>query len=56
MDPATIALGLRAVLALAPALIAEYEQAKRAGNYTPEERADLDAQIEGYKTKKNWQE
>lgn len=56
MNPATIALLLKAFLAGIPALIQEYNIAKEKGNYTQEERDALDALIAGYGTKPNWQE
>lgn len=56
MDPATIALLLKAMLTAIPDLIASYNLAKGKDNYTPEQRAELDGLIEGFKTKPNWQE
>lgn len=56
MTPELIALLLKAALTGIPALIQEYNIAKEKDNYTPEQRAELDALIESYRTKPEWQE
>lgn len=49
MDPATIALLLKAMLTAIPSLIEQYNIAKGKDNFTAEERAELDAMIQDFK-------
>lgn len=50
MDPATIALLLKALLTAIPSLIEQYNVAKEKNNFTPEQRAELDQMISDFKT------
>lgn len=56
MDPATIALLLKAMLTALPSLIEQYNIAKQKDNFTPEQRTELDKLIKSYKTHPAWQE
>lgn len=56
MTPELVALLLKGAITGLPMLIQQYNIMKEKNNFTPEQRDELDALIESYRSKPEWQE